>query len=174
MFIAFLTVIIVLICVYGIAIWADKKTAPQKIEQDHKNDQFNNNEATKKITVENTADQPLAPKMIMKKELWIPQAIGTAISLWCISQIAKWSFVEEEKLFLLVLCVCFAYTAVQAFKQKNINWAWVLGFMAAVHNPLLPLDMGNHLANAFYMISIGVLAGSVSVLHGIPLTKWFK
>jgi uncharacterized membrane protein len=44
-------------------------------------------------------------------------------------------------LLRLVVCGCSAYLAVKANSTRSVGWTWILGGMAVLFNPILPVRM---------------------------------
>jgi uncharacterized membrane protein len=44
-------------------------------------------------------------------------------------------------LMRLVVCGCSAYLAVKANSARSVAWTWILGGMAVLFNPVLPIRM---------------------------------
>jgi hypothetical protein len=97
----------------------------------------------------------------MKKELWIPQAIAGVMFLWALYPENPYGYYV---LLRWIVCPCFAYAAVQAFKQQKTHWVWILGVTAAIYNPLLPLHLTRELWSVLNLVGIGICVRSVFVL----------
>jgi hypothetical protein len=44
-------------------------------------------------------------------------------------------------LLRLVVCGCSAHLAVRANSTRNVAWAWIMGGMAVLFNPILPIHI---------------------------------
>jgi hypothetical protein len=97
----------------------------------------------------------------MKKELWIPQIIAGVMLLWALYPQNPYGYYV---LLRWITCPCFAFAAVQAFRQGKTNWAWILGVTAAIYNPLIPLHLNRTLWSVLNLVGIGVGAWSAVVL----------
>lgn len=97
----------------------------------------------------------------MKKELWMPQAIAGVMLLWALYPENPYGYYV---LLRWVVCPCFIYAALQAFKQGKKNMVWVLGVTAAIYNPLISLHLNRELWSVLNLAGIGVAGWSVFVL----------
>lgn len=99
-------------------------------------------------------------KQWCRKELWAPQAIAGAMLIGALSPENSYSYYV---LLRWIVCPCFAYTALRAFKNGKKNWVWILGVTAAIYNPLLPPDLKSELWRVVNLAGIGVGAWSILV-----------
>jgi hypothetical protein len=98
----------------------------------------------------------------MKKEIWIPHAVAGAMLLWALYPENPYGYYI---LLRWIVCPCFAYTAVQAFKRQKMNWVWILGVIAAIYNPLIPLHLNRELWSVLNLAGIGAGVWSVLTLN---------
>ena len=94
----------------------------------------------------------------MRKECWIPQAVSGAMLLWALYPDNPYGYYI---LLRWIVCPCFAFAAVQAFKLEKIILVWVLGVTAAIYNPIIPLHLNRGLWSVLKFA--GIVAGSWSV-----------
>lgn len=97
----------------------------------------------------------------MKKELWISQAVAGAMLLWALYPENPYGYYV---LLRWIVCPCFIYAALQAFKRNKQNWVWILGVTAAIYNPLIPLHLNQELWSVLNLAGIAVASWSVFVL----------
>lgn len=60
-----------------------------------------------------------------------------------------------------VCCAVFAYVAIHAFRLQREGWVWLLGFMAAIYNPIIPVHLTREIWSIINLISVGVAVGSI-------------
>ena len=96
--------------------------------------------------------------MRMIKELWVPQAVSAAMLLWALYPENSYGYYI---LLRWIVCPCFVFAAVQAFKQEKISLVWVLGVSAAIYNPILSLHLNRGLWSVLNLAGIAVGCWSV-------------
>lgn len=69
-------------------------------------------------------------------------------------------------LLRLVVCLTAAFLAWFSYKAQKVSWMWVMGFIALIFNPLIPLHLGREL---WFIIDL-----IVAVVFGIFLLKFRK
>jgi hypothetical protein len=97
----------------------------------------------------------------VKKELWIPQTLAGVMLLWALYPENPYGYYV---LLRWICCPCFAFAALQAFKQGKTSMVWILGVTAAIYNPLIPLHLNRELWNVLNLAGIGVGGWSISIL----------
>ena len=68
-------------------------------------------------------------------------------------------------LLRLVVCGVAVYGAVQAHNQDREGWTWLLGGMAVLFNPLIPVHLGKEAWVLIDLISAVLLGVAASILH---------
>ena len=63
-----------------------------------------------------------------------------------------------------VVCAVFAYLATQAFKQSKSEWVWILGFVAGLYNPILPVHLTREIWTVINILAVAISIGSVIAL----------
>jgi hypothetical protein len=77
-----------------------------------------------------------------------------------------------QLLRVLVFCVA-AYLAFESAKRSETSWAWVLGGIALIYNPLVRLALGRDIWEVVNIATIGVLCAHLGVTlrkHRTPKT----
>lgn len=94
------------------------------------------------------------------KRIWIPQVIVSVMLLWALNPNNPYSYYI---LLRWVCCGVFAYLAVKAYKQGHEDWVWVLGFIAALYNPIFRVHFVRSIWSVINVITIGIAATSVFI-----------
>jgi len=95
------------------------------------------------------------------KPLWIPQAVSIGMMLWALNPANPYGY------YVLLRWVCsaaFAYTALHAHRSKQEGWTWILGVVAALYNPLVPVHLTREIWTVVNLITIGIAVRSIFVL----------
>jgi len=92
--------------------------------------------------------------------LEILRLITIAMLFWAL---ADNPFVYYQILRWLV-CIVAGTLALQAYKQKNVLWAWMLAIMVVLFNPIDPTVLSREVWQAIDVICGILLAGS---MHGL-------
>lgn len=71
-----------------------------------------------------------------QKQLFIPSIIVTILLLIAIFPIEEYSYYI---LLRWVVCLAAIYFCYYYYKEKIIGWAWIMGIIAIIFNPLIPL-----------------------------------
>ena len=69
--------------------------------------------------------------------------------------------------YILLRCVCcaaFAFLAIQALAQENQPWAWVLGVIAVVYNPIFRIHLTREIWSVVNIATIIVAVASIFIL----------
>ncbi len=94
----------------------------------------------------------------MKKELWIPQTVASAMLFWALLPNNPYAYYV---LLRWVVCPCFGYVAFQAYEKGKVRWAWVLGITAVLFNPIVPVHLNREMWFVIDLFAVAVSAGSV-------------
>lgn len=97
------------------------------------------------------------------KRIWMPQAVTSAMLLWALNPANPYGYYI---LLRWVCCATFAYLAIQALAQKKHDWAWVLGVIAAIYNPLIRVHLTREIWSVANVATIVVAVVSIFVLKG--------
>ena len=66
--------------------------------------------------------------------------------------------------YVLLRWVCsavFGYLALQAFDQKQQGWVCVLGLVAALYNPIIPVHLTREIWSVINVVTIGIAVASI-------------
>lgn len=69
-------------------------------------------------------------------------------------------------LLRFVCCAVFAFLTVQAIRQENERWAWILGVIAMIYNPFIRLALNRELWSIVNIVTVGIAVASVFMLRG--------
>jgi len=92
------------------------------------------------------------------KRIWIPQLIVSLMLLWALNPDNPYGYYI---LLRWVCCGVFAYLALNAFRQQQERWVWVLGITAGVYNPILRVHLTREIWSVVNVITIGIAVASV-------------
>lgn len=67
-------------------------------------------------------------------------------------------------LLRVVCCGVFAYLAVQAYKQQNIDWVWILGRIAVLYNPVATVHLTRGIWSLINIVTIIVALLSIKTV----------
>ena len=73
------------------------------------------------------------PQRLLSK---LPAIIPAVLLL--AAEFGRWPY-GFYTLLRLVVCGCSAYLAVKANSTRNVAWTWIMGGMAVLFNPILPI-----------------------------------
>ena len=96
------------------------------------------------------------------KRVWIPQLIAIIMLLWALNPDNPYGY---YRLLRLVCCVIFIYLCVVSINYKLQGWPWVLGTVALVYNPLVPLHMTRGIWSVVNIATILIAAVSIYFLR---------
>ncbi|MCS6772375.1 MAG: hypothetical protein NZ740_10210 [Kiritimatiellae bacterium] len=91
----------------------------------------------------------------------MPQAIASVMLLGAQSRDNPYGYYI---LLRYVCCAVFAYLTVLAIRQRNEQWAWILGVIAAIYNPIFRVGLDRELWSIVNVVTIGIAIASVFVL----------
>ena len=96
------------------------------------------------------------------RRIWIPQVIASLMLLWALYPDNPYAYYT---LLRVVCCGVFAYLAVQAHKQQNSDWVWILGSIAVLYNPIATIHLTREIWSIVNVVTIIVAGISVVVLR---------
>jgi len=96
------------------------------------------------------------------KRIWIPQAIAIPMLLWALYPGNPYGY---YRLLRVVCCAVFAYLCFSAVRLKLQGWAWVLGIMALIYNPLFPLHLTRTIWSVVNLVTVLIAIASVRFLR---------
>jgi hypothetical protein len=62
-----------------------------------------------------------------------------------------------------ICCPIFAYSALRAYQQNRIAWAWIFGVLAALYNPLFRVHLDRSTWIGVNWFTIGIIAVAAGV-----------
>lgn len=95
------------------------------------------------------------------RRIWVPQFIASVMLLWALNPENPYGYYI---LLRWVCCGVFAYVAVHAYRREREGWVWLLGFTAAIYNPLIPVHLTRDIWSIINIVSVGIAVGSVFAL----------
>lgn len=99
---------------------------------------------------------------VAERRLWIPQA---AICLLLIGALYPGNPYIYYVLLRWISCPLLAYLTSSAAQQGFKIWAWLLGTLAVLYNPILPVHASRPLWTGANLVTMIVLAVSISTLR---------
>jgi hypothetical protein len=72
----------------------------------------------------------------------IPETAAIAMLVWALFPDHAYAYFV---LLRWVTCAVFIWLTVRAYKLRMTNWCWVLGFTAALYNPLVPAHLNREI-----------------------------
>ena len=95
------------------------------------------------------------------KRIWLPQVVVSVMLLWALYPGNPYGYYT---LLRLVCCGIFVYLAVQTFALKMQGWSWVLGIIAVVYNPIIPIHLTREIWSVVNIVTIGIAVASIFVI----------
>lgn len=89
---------------------------------------------------------------------WAPQALMCGLLLWALNPENPYAYYV---LLRWICCPTFAYLAVEAFGSRKREWGWILGVLAAVYNPLVPVHLTREIWAVVNVATIVITIGSI-------------
>ncbi len=65
----------------------------------------------------------------------------------------------------LIVCASAAYLAVQAHEIEKVAWSWIMGAVAVLFNPVLPLHMDRSVWQLLDLIAAMIFATSIGYIR---------
>ena len=94
------------------------------------------------------------------KRIWLPQVFASVLLLFAFNDNPYGYYT----LLRIVCCGIFAYLAVQTFALKMQGWSWVLGIIAVVYNPIIPIHLTREIWSVVNIVTIGIAVASIFVI----------
>ncbi len=101
------------------------------------------------------------------KRIWIPQAVATVLLLWALNPNNPYAYYV---LLRWICCALFIYLTVQFVQREKQGFAWPLGFLAALYNPILPARLNRGVWSAINILT--TLALVISIFLQDRKTSW--
>jgi len=97
----------------------------------------------------------------MNKELYFPSIIIAVLLIIAIFPINKYGYYIFLRWVVCLSSVFFAYLAYQIGKKY---WAWIMGIIAVLFNPIIPIYLKKEIWRPIDIISAGIYLISLFVL----------
>lgn len=95
------------------------------------------------------------------RRIWIPQTVAILMLLWAFNPGNPYGYYI---LLRWVCCAVFAFLTFQAISHGKQGWAWILGTIAAVYNPILRVHLNREIWSAVNIVTIIVVLVSIFAL----------
>jgi hypothetical protein len=99
------------------------------------------------------------------KKIWIPQIVVSSFLLWALSPTNPYAYYV---LLRWICCAIFIFLTMQAKSQMSKSWTWILGFIAVLYNPLVPVHLDRLIWSVVNVVVIGVAFASIFALKRDP------
>ncbi len=80
----------------------------------------------------------------------ISQFIAILMLLWALNPDNPYAYYV---ILRVVICAVVAYHGVSAIKRKHEGWAWILGVLTFVYNPVFPLHLNRGIWSVINVVS---------------------
>lgn len=100
--------------------------------------------------------------MAEERRVWVPQAVASAMLLWALSPANPY---EYYVILRVVCCALFAYLALRATERGHTDWAFALGAVAVVYNPIWRVHLTREIWSVINVVTVGIAVASVYVLR---------
>jgi hypothetical protein len=94
--------------------------------------------------------------------VWRPQLVAIVLLLWALYPYNPYGYYV---LLRLVCCGVFAFLAYEAKSGDSEGWAWTLGILALLYNPVIRVHLTRELWSVINIATIVVLLWSI---FGLP------
>jgi hypothetical protein len=91
-----------------------------------------------------------------------PQIIAIVMLLWAIIPTNPYGYYI---LLRWICCATFAYLAYIAYQMKRTQWAWVLGVIAFIYNPIFRIHLTREIWTVINLATIAIAAITIKVLR---------
>lgn len=98
----------------------------------------------------------------MMKQNWIPQAIAIVMLLWALYPENPYGYYI---LLRIICCAVFIYLAIQAVSDEKLGWVWVLGVIAVIYNPMIPIHLTREIWTIINLVTIIIAGLSIDALR---------
>ena len=96
------------------------------------------------------------------KKIWIPQSIIIIMLIIALNPSNPYGY------YILLRWICFgsfAYLAYRAHNQEKSNWAWVLGILSFVYNPIIRFYLTREFWTIINLITMALSIASIFVIR---------
>jgi pSer/pThr/pTyr-binding forkhead associated (FHA) protein len=94
--------------------------------------------------------------------VWIPQLVSILLLLIAFDTGNPYAYYT---LLRWICCGCFTYLAFTALDRGKSEWAWILGVLALLYNPIWPLHLTRQMWTSINVATIGLAVVSVMALR---------
>lgn len=85
----------------------------------------------------------------------IPQIVIIMMLLWALNPGNPYAYYVIMR---VIACAGYTYLCVASIRSKQTDWAWVLGVLAFVYNPFMPLHLNRGIWSVINVVSILITA----------------
>ena len=96
------------------------------------------------------------------RRIWVPQFIVSLMLLWALNPDNPYGYYI---LLRIACCAVFAYLARKAFHRERQGWVWILGIMAVVYNPIIPVHLPREIWAVVNVLTIGIAVASIFAIR---------
>ena len=105
---------------------------------------------------------PVAPVTVNENVSKAPAIVSAVLLL--LAAVGRWPY-GFYTLLRFAACGSAVYLAVQGNELKKFAWVWIMGFMAVLFNPLVPIRLPRSSWQAIDLVAAIVFAVSISILR---------
>ena len=102
------------------------------------------------------------PSQAAMRRIWVPQFIVSLMLLWALNPDNPYGYYI---LLRIACCAVFAYLARKAFHRERQVWVWILGIMAVVYNPIIPVHLPREIWVVVNVLTIGIAVASIFAIR---------
>ena len=102
------------------------------------------------------------PSQAAMRRIWVPQCIVSLMLLWALNPDNPYGYYI---LLRIACCAVFAYLARKAFHLERQGWVWILGIMAVVYNPIIPVHLTREIWALVNVLTIGIAVASIFAIR---------
>ena len=102
------------------------------------------------------------PSQAAMRRIWVPQFIVSLMLLWALNPDNPYGYYI---LLRIACCAVFAYLARKAFHLERQGWVWILGIMAVVYNPIIPVHLTREIWALVNVLTIGIAVASIFAIR---------
>jgi hypothetical protein len=94
---------------------------------------------------------------IVSRMHW-PQFVVSGMLLWALNPGNPYGYYTVLR---WVCCSAFCFLTWLAFQRRQQGWAWVLGTIAAIYNPLVPVHLTREIWSVINVVIVGIAMASI-------------
>lgn len=87
-----------------------------------------------------------------------PQLVVSGMLLWALNPSNPYGYYIVLR---WVCCSAFCFLAWLACQRRQQGWTWVLGTIAAVYNPLVPVHLTREIWSVINVVTVGIAMASI-------------